>query len=84
MVRVARMPAEDLGQPVQVEDLGRGENSRRQPVHMVVVAVAMQAERYDGVGRWPHRAKMIGEWVVSRMKAGQRPDAPAAEHFFRQ
>ena len=72
--------AEELGQPAQLELLRRGEESFGNADHVVLEAVARQAESHEGGVVRPDRAVVIRHRVVARLALADRPDAPAREH----
>src|SRR5947209_19235475 len=80
---IARMPAENLRQSMEVEDAGCLKHGFAQPVQMVMQSIARKAQGKRSLLDRPHGSAMIAVRIVSRMAAGQCSYSPAAEKLFR-
>ena len=82
MLLIARVTGEDLRQSLEIEQSGSLKHSARNLFHIIVQAVAHEAECEGAMFHRPNRAAVIAERIVGRMARRQGANAPAREHVF--
>jgi hypothetical protein len=80
-VRLANEAAEQFRQTAQLLMAGRLEDGREDLAGFLDQPVPGKAKRDDRIVMRPDRAIMIGDWIVSRLAAGDGSDPPTAERI---